>query len=208
MHALDSFFRGSRFLTAALLFLIPFFLQAENYVLINENVIDERAVVKINEMGEELFSKDNISVYAFVKKSADNASLKEYVEDITNGLKTPYVLLLMLSEDRVVDIINSPEVSGKFDKEQILSPIPSHGTIRPLLVIKKDYDGFSAAMLNGYADIVEQIAQSDNVTLSSAVGDTNRETLQYIRVVVYALFVIVFFIYIYKRVRYRHGKKQ
>jgi hypothetical protein len=208
MRLSDNFFKSGRLLTIAFLFFTPLLFGVENYVVENENIINERAVVKINEMGDELFNKDNISVYVFAKKSLGNASAKEQIDAITSALKTPYVLLLMFSEDKVIDIVSSKEAEGKFDKTQILSPVPYYGTIRPLLVAKKDFDSFSAAILNGYADIVEQIAKNDGAQLKSAIGNANKETLQYIRIVVYGLFVIVFFIYIYKRIKYRHVKKR
>ncbi|MDR2342606.1 MAG: hypothetical protein LBD84_06175 [Campylobacteraceae bacterium] len=207
---LDGFSKSSRFLTAAFLFFAPFFLQAENYVINNEeNIIGQRAANKINEIGEELFKKNGINVYVSLNKTIGNASVKEYTDLLVSRLSAPYVLLVMFSEDRIIDIISSSEeIQKKFNKDQILSPIPYHGTIKPLLAIKKDLDNFSAAILNGYADIVEQIAKSDNIKLESALGDANRDTLYYVRVIVYTIFIIVFLIYIYNKIRYRYEKKK
>ncbi|MDR1555341.1 MAG: hypothetical protein LBS39_04880 [Campylobacteraceae bacterium] len=207
---LGDFLKSSRFLTAAFLFFIPFLLQATNYVINNENdIIGQRAVDKINEMGEELFEKNGINVYVSLNRTKGNISVKKHIDLLVDELKDPYVLLIMFSEDKIVDIVSSNEdVQKKFDKDQVLSPIPYHGTIKPLLAIKKDLDNFSAAVLNGYADIVEQIAKSDNLKLQSALGDANRDTLYYIRVIVYTMFAAVFFIYIYKRIRYYYAKKK
>ncbi|MDR1284981.1 MAG: hypothetical protein LBJ88_02140 [Campylobacteraceae bacterium] len=207
---LGDFFKSSRLLTAAFLFLIPFLLQAQNYIINNENdVIGQRAIDKINEMGKELFEKGGVNVYVSFNKTAGNISVKEHVSLFVSELKAPYVLLVMFSEDKIVDIISSSEdIEKKFDKVQILSPVPYHGTIKPLLAVKKDLDKFSAAILNGYADIVEQIAKSDNLELESAIGDANRDTLDYIRIIVYTMFVVAFLIYIYKKIRYNYAKKK
>ncbi|MDR0408495.1 MAG: hypothetical protein LBH45_06250 [Campylobacteraceae bacterium] len=207
---LGDFFKSSRFLTAAFLFFIPFLLQAQNYVINNEDgIIGQKAVDKINEMGEELFAKDDVSVYVSLNKTAGNISAKEYTDLLTDKLKSPYVLLIMLTEDKIIDIISSSEdMEKRFNKSQVLSPVPYHGTIKPLLAVKKDLDNFSAAILNGYADIVEQIAKSDNLKLESAIGDTNRDTLDYVRIIIYSIFVAVFFIYIYKKIRYYYAKKK
>jgi hypothetical protein len=233
---LGDFLKSSRFLTAALLFFILFSSQAKScvgdsgiiygtnemasfcgdaypvvdYVVNNENnVIGQRAVDKINEMGEELFGKGGISVYVFLNRTVGNISVKEHMDLLTSKLKAPYVLLVMFSEDEIIDIISSSEdVEKKFNKKQILSPIPYYGTIKPLLAVKKDLDNFSAAILNGYADIVEQIAKSDNIKLESALGDANRDTLYYVRIVVYTMFIAAFLIYLYKRIKYRYAKKK
>ncbi|MDR1460759.1 MAG: TPM domain-containing protein [Campylobacteraceae bacterium] len=207
---LGDFFKSSRFLTAAFLFFIPFLLQAQNYVINNEDdIIGQRATDKINEMGEELFRKDGISVYVSLNKTANNISVKEHMNLFVGKLEAPYVLLIMFSEDKIMDIISSSEdIEKKFNKDQILSPVPYHGTIKPLLAVKKDLDNFSAAILNGYADVVEQIAKSDNLELESAIGDANRYTLDYIRAIVYTMFAAALFIYIYRKIRYRHAKKK
>ncbi|MDR2342388.1 MAG: TPM domain-containing protein [Campylobacteraceae bacterium] len=207
---MSGFLKSSRFLTAAFLFFIPFLLQAGNYVLSNENdIIGERVVEKINEMGEELFGKDGINVYVSLNKSIGNVSIKDHIDTLAKELNTPYVLLIMFSEDKIIDIISSDEaIDKKFNKDQILSPVPYHGTIKPLLAIKKDLDNFSAAILNGYADIVEQIAKSDNLKLESALGDSNKDTLYYVRVIVYTMFAVALFVYIYTRIKYYYAKKK
>ncbi|MDR3177449.1 MAG: hypothetical protein LBT96_00545 [Campylobacteraceae bacterium] len=207
---LSGFFKSSRFLTAAFLFFIPFLLQAKDYVINNENgIIGQKAVEKINEMGEELFEKSGISVYASLSASIGDISVKEHVDIITKELKSPYVLLIMFSADKIIDIVSSNEdIEKKFNKSQVLSPVPYHGTIKPLLAVKKDPDNFSAAILNGYADIVEQIAKSGNLKLESALGDANKDTLYYVRLIVYAMFAAAFIFYIYNRIRYHHAKKK
>ncbi|MDR0580249.1 MAG: hypothetical protein LBG21_06570 [Campylobacteraceae bacterium] len=207
---IGGFFKSSRFLTAAFLFFIPFLLQAENYVLNNENdIIGQRVVKKINEMGKELFEKDGISVYVSLSESIGDTSIKDYIDILAKEIKTPYVLLIMVSEDKIIDIISSDEAIGKkFNKEQILSPIPYYGTIKPILTIKKDLDSFSAATLNGYADIVEQIAESDNLKLESALGNGNKDTLYYVRAIVYTMFAVALFVYIYTRIKYYYVKKK
>ncbi|MDR0762420.1 MAG: TPM domain-containing protein [Campylobacteraceae bacterium] len=198
-------------MAAALLFLIPLFCSAnESYIFNDDKIIGDKAVIKINEMGEELYRKSNISVYAFVSLSVGDESVNktEYWSNFTKELKQPYVLLVMLTSDKVVDILYSPELEGKFDKAKILSPYPMTGSILPLLVLKKDYDNFTAAILNGFADLAEQIAESYNIVLESAIGSSNRSTMDWIRFVVYGMFALAFLFFIYKKVKYRYAKKE
>ncbi|MDR2635662.1 MAG: TPM domain-containing protein [Campylobacteraceae bacterium] len=207
---LSGIFKGSRLIAAAFFFLlIPLFCNAnESYIFNDDKIIGEKAIIKINEMGTELFQTSNVSVYAFVSLSIGDVNKTEYWSNFTKELKEPYVLLIMLTNDRVVDILYSPELEGRFDKAKVLSPYPEVGSILPLLVLKKDYDNFTAAVLNGFADIVEQIAASYGITLKSAIGSSNRSTLAWIRFVVYGMFALAFLIYIYKKVQYRHAKKE
>ncbi|MDR1007167.1 MAG: hypothetical protein LBL65_01220 [Campylobacteraceae bacterium] len=198
-------------MTAAFIFLIPLFCNAnESYIFNNDKIIGDRAVVKINEMAEELYQKSNISVYAFVSFSIDDnvVDKAEYWNNFTKELKQPYALLIMLTNDKVVDILYSPELEDKFDKAKILSPYPVTGSILPLLVLKKDYDNFTAAILNGFADLTEQIAASYGLVLKSAIGSSNRSTMDWVRFIVYSMFTLAFLFFIYKKVKYRHAKKE
>jgi hypothetical protein len=76
------------------------------------------------------------------------------------------------------------------------------------LVLKKDYDNFTAAILNGFADLTEQIAASYGITLKSAIGSSNRSTMDWVRFVVYGMFALAFLFFIYKKVKYRYAKKE
>ena len=64
--------------------------------------------------------------------------------------------------------------------------MPWRGTILPILSSKKG-DYFSAAMLNGYADLVEQIAQSKNIELKEAVGSSNKKTFGLLKIIFYGV---------------------
>ncbi|MDR1975722.1 MAG: hypothetical protein LBQ18_01875 [Campylobacteraceae bacterium] len=200
-------------MAAALLFLIPLIScnAREGYVFNDDKIIGERAVIKINEMGKELYEKSNVSAYTLVKVSSNNVTLDEaYWDEFakSNDIQAPYVLLVMYIDDKIIDIIYSPELEGKFDKAKVLSPYPKTGSILPLLVLKKDYDNFTAAILNGFADIAEQIAASYGITLTSAIGSSNRSTLAWVRFVIYGMFALAFLFYIYRKVQYRYAKKE
>ncbi|MDR1614749.1 MAG: TPM domain-containing protein [Campylobacteraceae bacterium] len=207
---LSDIFKSSRLIAAALLFFIPLLTCSahESYIFNDNKIVGEKAIDKINEMGAELFSKSNVSVYTFVSLSIGDVNKTEYWSNFTKELQEPYALLVMLTDDKVVDILYSPELEGRFDKDKILSPYPEIGSILPLLVLKKDYDNFTAAILNGFADIVEQIAVSYGITLESAIGSSNRSTLGWIRFIVYGMFALAFLFYIYKKVQYHYAKKE
>lgn len=101
-------------------------------------------------------------------------------------------MLTIAVNDKKIDIINSKELDNRYDKEQILSPWPWRGTILPLLTAKtKDPKAnIEAALLNGYADIVEQVANSYNVKLDSALGNQNRIVFDILKILFYGIIVL------------------
>ena len=55
----------------------------------------------------------------------------------------------------------------------------------PILSSKNGQDIYNAAMLNGYADLAERIADSKGVKLQNAIGNQNKFTLDVLRAIVY-----------------------
>ena len=176
-------------------------VNANTYILKNDGIISEKVSDKINSMGSELFLKTSVSVYLAVPKSLKNELITNYEKNLLENLKAPYVLLTLAKNEKQVDIMYSKDLEGKIDKEAILSPFPWSGTIIPLLAGKKENDKYNAAMLNGYADIVETIADSYDVELESAIGNINKDILHYVKILLLLFLVIVIGRYVLKKVR-------
>ncbi len=172
-----------------------------NYIIINDGIINEKVSAKVESLGSELFQKTGIGVYVAVPASLNKKTVTVYEKEISSTLKKPYVLLTLAKQEEKVDIIFSQGLEDKFDKERVLSPFPWSGTIIPILTVKKENDKYNAAVLNGYADIVEQIAKSYDVVLEGAIGDTNRDIYHYLKLGIVLFLLIVFIKYFYKKVR-------
>jgi len=178
-----------------------------NIILENEGIVGELAVEKITLLGEELRQKSGVNVYLMALEELGGKTMQALVEESNSIIDEPYALLFLAKTDHQVNILTSEGVDEMFNKEKILSPYPWSGTILPLLAVKKDNaDKYTAAMLNGYADIVEQIAEHKNVVLSQAIGNTNRSTMGIIRLLFYGTLAYVGFKLIYRRMKY-HGSK-
>lgn len=163
----------------------PLFLSAGEYVSADASLLDERAVAKMEEMGEELFKKTGIKVFLVAKNSGQGEDILSFQKRFTQELKTPFVLLTLFLEEKKLDIYHSDGLEKSFDKEAILSPLPWKGTIIPLLTQKKKEVGITPAVLNGYSDIVDQIALSKKITLESSIGSANKTTISWIKVLIY-----------------------
>ena len=162
-----------------------------NFVINNDEILSQKVSVKLNEIGSELYTKSGINLVVGVYKDGELESLfKE------QNLSSPYAFLLLIKDKKKVEIFADTNTSKLFNKEQILSVNPESGTIIPILVSKNGKDIYNAAILNGYADIAEQIASSLNFQLESSVGNSNKTTLNFLRFFIYGLvafFVIVVF---------------
>jgi uncharacterized membrane protein YgcG len=174
-----------------------------SYVIVNDGIISQKVSQKVETMGSELFAKSGVSVYVAIPSSLEGKSIVEYGNELSSELKNPYVLLSLAKNEEQVDIVYSKSLESRFDKEGILSPLPWSGTIIPILTAKKENDKYNAAVLNGYADIVEQIADSYGMKLDSALGNVNKDIYHYLKIGIYGFLLIVFARYFYRKI----GKK-
>ena len=84
---------------------------------------------------------------------------------------------------------------------------PFTGTIIPILTSRKTKDKYSAAVLNGYADITDRVASKLKIKLKSGIGDTNRILVDILRIIIYGSFLYFIIVYSVKKYRYRKKRK-
>lgn len=188
-----SLFKGG--FLAALLFFSP--LYAENFVLVNENLLSQQVVEQINTMGKELYTKSGVFVAVAVSENAEIQTLQSKQDE----LKAPFVLLALSKNSHKVEIYTSKESALFFDKEEVLSPYSAKGSILPILASNKGKDIYNAAVLNGYADIVDRIAKYFNLKLESSIGNANRNTLNVLRIGIYGFICIAILYYFQRKMR-------
>ena len=167
-----------------------------NFVINNDEILSKKVSVKLNEIGSELYAKSGINLVVGVYKDGElEALFKE------QNLSSPYAFLLLIKDKKKVEIFADANTSKLFNKEQILSVNPESGTIIPILVSKNGKDVYNAAILNGYADIAEQIASNLNFQLESSVGNSNKTTLNFLRFFIYGLVAFFIIVIFYKKVK-------
>jgi len=188
-----------------LFFIVPLSLFSKEFV-VADSILDERAAQKIEEMGEELFRKSGVKV-VLIAKEKGGEDIVTHAKSFAKELKEPYAILTLFLAEQKVDIYHSKGLEKEFDKEAILSPLPWQGTIIPLLTNKKKEVGVSAALLNGYADVVEQIAQSRKITLESSIGSSNKTTISIVKLLVYGFVGVLVILMIIRRIKERAKSK-
>lgn len=183
----------------ALIFIILLwqnFAWGANFVINDDEILSQKVSQKLNEIGSELYRKSGINLVVGVYKDGElEALFKE------QNLSSPFAFLALIRDKKKVEIFSDSKTSELFNKEQILSPNPESGTIIPILVSKNGKDIYNAAILNGYADIAEQIAGSLNLSLESGIGSSNKTTLNFLRIFIYALIGLFVVIIFYKKVK-------
>ena len=186
--------------------LVPTFLNANEFV-IHDGILDNRAAAKIEEMGQELYKKSGVKVFLTAKKSAEGEDIVVYEKRLSDTFSSPHVLLTLFLEEKKVDIYASLGLEKEFDKESMLSPLPWRGTIIPLLTEKKKVLDVTPALLNGYADIVDQIADYRKIKLESSIGSANKNTLGVVKFLVYGFVATLVILMLIRRRRKRANAK-
>ena len=194
-------------LKAALIFFftITTLFAKSDLILCNEGLVNQRAIGEIVKIGTEVKEKTGISLYLCAKKSINNQKIKLFEKNLAKKLNKPFILLSMASNEQKVDIMTSPQTSKLVDVDSILSPFS--GTIIPILTEKKGEDKYSAAMLNGYADIADRVTKKLDIKLNASIGDTNRILIDILRIIIYGSFLYFTIVYI-KRKYFTRYKKQ
>ncbi len=173
-----------------------------------------------------------------LKKLPKGMHIVDYEKEIVKNFKEPTILLTFSELDQKVDILAKPHsLYQYFDKKQILSPVASWlqaffmglffthswdefkgtvtdygGTIIPILAQKAKTPQltakYSAAIFNGYADIVSQIAKAKGVKLKHDVGDANQKSILFVKVLFYGFILYAIVVYFKIRFKQRKGKNK
>ena len=180
-------------------------LSAQQYILNDDKLIDDRAKEKINQIGDEVKSKLGVNIYIYAKSNLgleENIKTKDKIDFIRNNesqiistLEKPYVLLSIAVEETYVNLLFSDDFKSVLDKDDILD-----GYVVPLLASKDKNTLFakvSAATLNGYAAIADIIAESKQIKLESSIGNAGKISSTIWRVVMYTLVVLGLLAYTY-----------
>jgi len=186
----------------ALVLVSPVLLFAQiNIVLNNDGIMPPKEVKKIEEMGIELYKKTKVPVFVAAVKELNTTKPIDLINSIKQNYST-YILLYFSVKPTAVNIFTSNDAKKLIDIDQILSPLPWRGTIRPVMspaFSKSDSIKQEVAIFNGYADIVDQVAESKGIELTSSVGSESRSSFQIVRTIFYAILAFVILQFIFKR---------
>jgi len=202
------FYRDKKGWLKAILFILFFLVNAyskSDLIVCDDNhIVNSRAIGEIVKIGTEVKQKTGISIYLCVKDSINNQKIKLFEQKLSSKLNKPFILLTLAKKEQKVDIMTSPQTKKLLDVNEVLSPFG--GTIIPILTSRKGKDKYSAAMLNGYADIADKVSQKLGIKLKSSVGNTNRILVNILRVIIYGSFLYFVIMFTRKKIIARKRK--
>ncbi len=189
----------------SLLFVFPLFANSGGFLYEGDKLLTDKTVEKMKEMGDELYKKTGVTTVLVTKNHLDKETFLEIKNRYLKELTPPFVLWIFSrtymdrKEIGINQMFNSPDLDDKFDKESLFSPFS--GSFTKLLVIKKSkVDPTSAAFLNGYSDLVDMIAKSYGVTLTSSIGNESRSFMKWVRVIFYL--TLLYFVWLILKKRF------
>ncbi|WP_456451590.1 hypothetical protein [Hydrogenimonas sp.] len=168
-------------------------------ILVNDGIMPPKEVQKLTQMGGELYEKTRVPVFLAAVADLNSTRPIDLIEKIKQQYST-WILLYFSKVPTTVNIFSSDDARNLADFDQILSPLPWRGTIKPVMspAFSKNEDvKLEVAILNGYADLIDQVAESKGVSLKSSIGSGSRDTFMLIRWLFYGILVLVIFQYFY-----------
>jgi hypothetical protein len=188
-----------KFLLLLLAFATTLFANTNNFILKHDGLIDQRAQSKINEIGLETKNKLDVNIYVFILENnginpdlpiANRIKLmRKFEKNIIDSLKdkSSYAILTISIDQQYTNILMSNNLKDIIDRDDILD-----GYVIPLLASKDKNSLFaktSAAVLNGYAQIADSIAESKKIKLESSIGSEGKIASTIWKVFMYTLVI-------------------
>ncbi|PIF04875.1 MAG: hypothetical protein CSA86_00305 [Arcobacter sp.] len=185
------------------------------YILTHDGLIDTRAQGKILEIGNESKKRLGVNLYIDVKENNGinpkekrdirKTLMKQKEKEIIKNLKKPYAVLAISINQLYANILMSDDLKKIIDKDDILD-----NYVIPLLASKDKNSLFaktSAAVLNGYAQIADSVALSQNIKLDSSIGSQGKVASSIWKVFMYTLVLVGLFSYVVIILRERKYRK-
>lgn len=171
--------------------------------------INSKAIDKVNEIGQEVQTKTNIQILVYARQNLFGfvdipmeekiKKIKSLEQNLTAHLKGEYALLVVSVDDVHVNLLMSDNVKSIINKDDILDDY-----VIPLLA-SKDKNSLnskvSAAILNGYAEIADRIAESKQIVLTSSIGSGGTQASSIWKVFMYTMIVGGLLLYTYAIMR-------
>lgn len=163
-------------------------LIAEDYFLKNDNLVQAKAIQKINEIATEVYQKTGISVYFVLSETSNGQKIQDYMKIFHSSLKNPYILYCLTKNEKKVEIQMSSQMDKIVDKDRVLNKF-----VIPILASNNKTDlshSYEAATLNGMVEIADQVASYKNVTINSNLGSDGYNLVAFLRLIFWTLVIV------------------
>ncbi|RLA74744.1 MAG: hypothetical protein DRG11_03850 [Epsilonproteobacteria bacterium] len=195
--------------------IILFVSVATSTILQDDNLIDKRAVVKLQEITNELKQKTNTDIYVHLSK--DNGlsdelgvenmikQIKQKEQKIISTTDGSYVVVFLSIKQKYINMISSKDIKDIINKDDIID-----NYMVPLLASfdKNELQSkVSASVLNGVAQIADVIAKSKNIKLKSSIGSAGKTAGSIWQMFIYTIVLLGIISYFFIILREKKLKK-
>jgi hypothetical protein len=171
------------------------------FVITDKSLILDKTINKINQIGKELKEKTNVSLYICIKKKSLDKYIKIHTKLISEKIEDFYnqdsILISIALDITKMNILSTDKISYLVDEDKILN-----NYIVPFFVghDKNSIESkYSAGLLNGYSQLAEDIADSRNIHLDSAIYSGSKDFFDAFRIFIYLTFLLIAILYIIRR---------
>ncbi len=201
---------------ALLVFLLPFLLNATNFIK-NDFLTPEASKI-VEDIGDELSLKTGIHIYADItnEKFPEGFNLVEYSKKFGSQLSKPFVILIFAPNavitkrlevyGRVGLIASSKELSLLYDSKKVKDYAID-------IVATKDKnskkDKYNIGVVQSYSELADQIAKSKDIKMTKTIPNDTEFIIGILEYIVFFGSFFVLWIFIVRPIieRIKHGKK-
>ncbi|MDE6885972.1 MAG: TPM domain-containing protein [Helicobacteraceae bacterium] len=170
-----------------------------NFVFNDDLVFVEKSVDFVEKTSKELFTKTGVSLYVYMTDSMSGAHYNEFKNKIISNFKAPYVAIILVKNDKKIDIATSSD--DLIDKKKVYWEY-----MVPLLPSKDSEitnQVLSAVVLNGYIESVDLIADKFKVKIEHNIPKDEKGAKAVAQLILYIMLFsmlgLFFVFYFYKR---------
>ncbi len=195
---------------------LPLLLNATH--ILKDDILKIEASQRINEMGDELFSKTGINGYVIATNEhfPVGFNLVEYSKKYEAQMSKPYVLFIFAPQARITDQTETKGRVGVIPSSDDLRSLYDYDDVRDAAVdivstkdSNSDEDKHNIGVLQAFSELAEGIAQSKGVKLTKTIPNETRYMVWGLSVFVYIGSLLVLWIFAIRPLymRIKNGKK-
>lgn len=172
---------------------------ANNFVFNDDSLLVEKSAVFIEQVSSELLDKTGVSLYVYMGEKLQDSSYVEFKNKLISKLKVPYVAIILIRDDKKIDIATSSD--DILDKKKV------YWEYMVPLIPQKDSEltnqALSAVVFNGYIESVDLIADKFNVTINHNIPKNEKGAKAVAQLILYLMLFsmlgIVAFMYFFRK---------
>jgi len=195
---------------------LPLLLNATH--ILKDDILKIEAAQRINEMGDELFSKTGINGYVIATNEhfPVGFNLVEYSKKYEAQMSKPYVLFIFAPQARITDQIETKGRVGLIPSSDSIRSLYDYDDVRDAAVnivsskdSNSDEDKHNIGVLQAFSELAEGIARSKGVELTKTIPNETRYMVWGLSVLIYIGSLLVLWIFIIRPLymRIKNGKK-